>query len=790
MILHNLLVICRSFKRHKSSLFINLVGLSTGLACSILILLWLENEISYDRFHSHADNIYRLTSEIRGESTALSSYPLATALSGRPEVKSTVRLRPGFGAIALFDVGGRKFEEKEIFYAEPSFFQIFSFPLIEGNKATALVRPDGIVISRRIAQKYFGNEIAIGKTIRLNNTNDVTITGVLQDIPTTSHLQFDFLLPMSAREKTDETIINNLWDNFNFYTYVLLNDRVDDSPPSLEAMAQGLNRIFKTKTSSFEAFFELQPLIRIHLYSDLNDDVDGHGSIQYVRIFSIAAIFILLVACANFMNLATARSSRKAKEVGVRKVIGADRSGLVRQFFMESFLITFVALLLSLVLVAVVLPAFNELSGKHLEIGVNPGIHAMSAVFIFLVTGLISGAYPAFFLSKFNPVQALQGKVLKNSKSSISFRNALVVFQFVISIGLFISTAFIYNQLHFIQKMNLGYDKENILYLSLKGEMNTNHGQLEQMLEDNPGFLNYSFVSELPTHLERATVGVSWQGKDSGSLPKFSIMEVDQNFLDAFKIQLLSGRNYFKDLRSDSTSYMVNEKALTLMGFNEASAIGQHLRVFGKDGTIIGILKDFNFKPIKQAIEPMVLRVNTRPAFVAIRIEPGTTTQAIASLKDIWRRLGSSYDFEYGFMDEDLAKLYVVEERMSVLFNSFASMAIFISFLGLSGLVAFVSEQRMKEIGIRKVLGATVISVLTLLAKDFVKLIFIAFTIAAPLAWYGMHEWLNEFAYRIDMDWLVFLVAGGFAMFIVVCTTSFQSAKTVFMNPVKSLRSE
>ncbi|MBA4057293.1 MAG: ABC transporter permease, partial [Marivirga sp.] len=355
MFQHNLLLTYRNVKRYKGSFFINLIGLSTGLACSILILLWVQNEISYDRFHLHKDNIYRLTAEIRNERHALSSYPLATTLkSEMPEVKNTVRLRPDFGTITLFDVGGRKFEEKGLFYAEPSFFQVFSFSLIEGDKETALVKPDGVIITKRIAQKYFGSESGIGKTIRMNNTNDLTVVGVLQDIPATSHLQFDFLLPMSSRETTDETIINNLWDNFNFYTYVQLEGKINASAASLEEIAEKLNKIFKTRTSSFEANFELQPLTRIHLYSDFKFDAEGNGSIQYVRIFSIAAILVLLVACVNFMNLATARSSRRAKEVGVRKAIGADRSGLIRQFLTESLVITFMAMLVSIILVAIV----------------------------------------------------------------------------------------------------------------------------------------------------------------------------------------------------------------------------------------------------------------------------------------------------------------------------------------------------------------------------------------------------------------------------------------------------
>ncbi|MBA4058549.1 MAG: ABC transporter permease, partial [Marivirga sp.] len=350
-------------------------------------------------------------------------------------------------------------------------------------------------------------------------------------------------------------------------------------------------------------------------------------------------------------------------------------------------------------------------------------------LFIFFVTSFISGSYPAFFLSNFQPVQVLKGGIMKAGTGSTRFRNILVVFQFAVAIALFICTVFIYNQLRFIQKRNLGFDKENLLYMPLKGMMNAHPGRLEQMLASNSDLLNYSFVSELPTNLQRATVGVSWEGKEDNFLPMFSIMEVDQNFLDVSKVQLLSGRGYSKGFGNDSTSYIVNEKALKIIGFNEATAIGQPLRVFGKNGTIIGVVKDFNFKPIQQPIESMVLKLSSNPDYLVFRTKPGATAKAIESLKNIWRSLNSSYDFEYGFIDEDLTKLYVTEQRMGILFNFFATLAVFISFLGLSGLVAFISEQRTKEIGIRKVLGASVPGVIMLLSVDFVKLVLVSFLI-------------------------------------------------------------
>jgi putative ABC transport system permease protein len=532
MFRHNLLLIYRNFKRYKASFFINLIGLSTGLTCSILIFLWVQNELNYDRFNVHADNIYRVTASIRGEKGALSCHPLASAIKAEiPEVKNTVQLRSNFGGVTLFEIKGQKFEEKGVLYADPNFFQVFSFPLIKGDENTVLVRPNGLVITQRMAKKYFGFEEAIGKTIRINNSDELTVTGILQDIPASSHLQFDFLLPMSLRARTDESIRNNLWDNFNFYTYVQIDDNVQVSATSLESIETRINQLFKKNTSSFVADFALQPLIKIHLYSDFQFDVDGHGNIQYVRIFSITAVFILLVACINFMNLATARSSRRAKEVGVRKVIGGSRSGLIRQFMSESLMITLIALLLAIACVVMILPIFNEVSGKNLMLTPIDGRMLMGLFLIFLVTSFVSGSYPAFFLSAFQPLQVLKGGITKAGNGSILFRNVLVVFQFSVSIVLFVCTVFIYNQLHFIQNKNLGYDKENLLYLPLKGDILSNLKILEGKLESNSNLNGYSVVSELPTDLKSATIGVWWEGKEPDTRPVFSIMGIDETFV-------------------------------------------------------------------------------------------------------------------------------------------------------------------------------------------------------------------------------------------------------------------
>ena len=453
-------------------------------------------------------------------------------------------------------------------------------------------------------------------------------------------------------------------------------------------------------------------------------------------------------------------------------------------------MVTFIALVLAVACVAMLLPIFNEVSGKHLTLTPVDSGMLIGLFLIFLVTSIVSGSYPAFFLSAFQPAQVLKGGVTKAGNGSTFFRNVLVTFQFSVSIVLFICTVLIYNQLHFIQNKNLGYDKENLLYLPLNGDIKNNLNILEDKLKGNSNLNGYSTISELPTDMKSATIGVWWEGKEPDTRPMFSIMGIDESFLDVFKMQLVAGRGLSKDFKTDTTNYVVNEKALQIIGINAASAIGQPLTVFGNKGTIIGVVKDFNFKPIQQAIEPLILRLTSNPAYLVVRTKPGSTAQAITQLESIWQNLNSSYSFEYGFVDQDLTRLYLTEHRMGILFNSFAALAIIISILGLSGLVAFVSEQRTKEIGIRKVLGASVRNVITLLSVGFVKLVLVAFMIAAPLAWYGMQKWLEAYAYRITMDWWVFGIAGILALLIAICTTSFQSVKTALMNPVKSLRSE
>jgi len=789
----------RSLLHNRLFTILNILGLATGLACSILIMLWVINELSYDRFNKNFDHTYRIIASPLGQPYPVVGAPLGEAIKAQiPGIQYAARLRPNYGKSSIFTVGDRHFEEKstDYYYADPDILKVFTFPLASGDPSTALVRPDGLILTQRMARKFFGDENAMGKTIRMGDTANFTVTGILKDIPPTSHLQFDILLPMSFDARIDGDIINRHWDNLNFYTYIVFDDHTSTSPASLAAIERNIRAINKKGEPTFDAVFQLQPLDKVHLYSKhILYDVNDQGDITYVRIFSLVAIFILLVACINFMNLATARSARRAKEVGVRKVIGASRGQLVRQFLSESLLITFVSLLLAGILVVIALPEFNRVLGKELTIDLRNGWLLAGLLLVFLLTSLVSGSYPAFFLSSFRPIQVLKSKVIRAGIGSRLFRNGLVVFQFIVSIVLIVGTVVVYRQLHFIQNKDLGFDKSHLLFIPFKGDMSGKSGLLAAELGRHPHLHDYSIISELPVDAGMGTIGVRWKAI-TGNHQMFSVMGVDEHFLSVFRIQLMAGRAFSADFKEDTLNYVVNQAALKVMGMDAVSAIGQPLTLWGNKGTIVGVVKDFNFKPIQSAIAPLILRYNPGAGkewlrrVAVVNATPATILETIGELKTVWSKLNPVYDFEYGFVDQQLEKLYLSEQRMGLLFNAFALLAIFISCLGLSGLAAFTAEQRTKEIGIRKVLGATVSGVVAMLSKGFVRLVVISTIIASPIAWYCMDRWLRDFAYRISLSGWIFAAAGTLALLIAVLTVSFHAVRAAVANPVKSLRTE
>lgn len=773
----------RNIIRDKAYSIINISGLAIGLASSILILLWVQNEKSYDRFHKNASQIFRIDGELPNLKAAVNAQAMPAAVKAEiPAVVNTARL--SIVQTALFESVGRKFEEKRVFYADPSFMDIFSFPLVQGDRRVALSRPDGILITQAMATKYFGNQEPLGKVLRKDNHDNLTVTGVLANTPANSDLQFDFILPMDGLLKNRN---DDKWEDFNFYSYIQLAPNFDPSPANLTRLEKQMDQLFQ-RHSKMPVVFQLEPLTQIHLAPAVVGDLPGHGNMQYVNIFFITAILILIVACINFMNLATARSAKRAKEIGLRKVAGAIRRQLIIQFLTESVFIAFLCLVLAIGIVWLFLPVFNEIADKRLVIPFSAGWFWLSLLSIALLAGLVSGSYPALFLSGFNPVKVLKGNV-RSMGGNLLFRNALVVTQFTASIILLVGTVVIYQQIKFIRDRNPGFEKANLLYIPSTGIWD-NRQALKNELKQNPLTSDFAVTSDLPIDMKSGNMSANWGGKDPSLQIIYQLMDVDEDFIDVFKLKLLNGRSFSRSFPADSNNFIINERMAAVMGLTPKTAVGKALSFTQRNGTIVGVVKDFNFKPVQTAIEPLILRYNKNGGFIVLRTLPGKTAETITALSKISRQLNPGYPFEFNFVDQDMANLYKGEQQMSSIFNLFAALGIFISCLGLYGLSAFMAERRAKEIGVRKVLGASVLNLVSLLASGVTKLILIAVLIAIPISWFAVKSWLAGFAYHIEVGWLVFVIASFAALFIAWITVSCESLRAALANPVKRLRSE
>jgi putative ABC transport system permease protein len=783
-------VAIRNLLRQKGFSFINIFGLALGITCTALIGMWVNDEISYDRFHNDYQRIYRITATLPEMKVhaAVSPATLAEAFKEEiPEIEEAVRISSI--NTDLMEVGDLKFEEKGVLFADSNFFRVFNFPFIRGNAEQALQKPEGIVLTERMAIKYFGTIDVLDKTIRKEGKDVFTITGVVANIPDNSHLQFDFVQPMSFLARTNGDLKNHVWDNYNWYTYIKLTDKARRSDVDIASLEKKMQDIYKAHEPVLKVSFILQPLADIHLHSNFLADIPGHGKAQNVYIFAVVAVFILVVACLNFMNLATARAARRAKEVGLRKVVGAIRAHLAWQFLAESLLVALLSLVLALLFIFISLPYFNELGGKNLSLDFTNLQIIVGLLAITVITGLLAGSYPALYLSGFLPATVLKGNIMSGTSGSL-FRNTMVVIQFAVSISLIVGTTIVYNQLKYIRGMNLGYEKENLLYIPMKGELWSKYDALRTRLGTNPLTSQYSFISEIPTSNGGATVNVQWAGKDPNSQPLFFNTSVDENFEEVFKATILDGHGYGENAKADSSNVIVNETALKVMGMSLETAVGTKISIWNRERTIIGVVKDFNFKPVQESIGPMFLNRNTWGGYAMIRTQPGETENTVKVLEEICKEMNPSYPFEYHFLDQDIDNLYTSEQRLGNLFNVFAVLAIIISCLGLYGLSAYLAERRTRELGIRKVLGASGFQLVYLLSATFTRPIIIATVIAIPIAWYGMSQWLNGFAYHVGIDWTIFAVAFLAALFIAWLTVSFESIKAATANPVNSLRSE
>ncbi len=780
----------RNLWKNKVFSFINVMGLALGLACSLLIMLWVIDEYKVDAFHKNSSRLYSVYEQQfhDGQVNAFHGGPGIMADEMKrvlPEVQYATNY--AWNELSTFEANNKIIKENGN-HAGQDFFKMFSYPLLEGNVETALKSPLDIAISKKMADEFFGSPaLAIGKTIRYQNNKDLKITAVFDDVPQNSTAQFDYILNWQSFLEGNSWAKD--WTNNGPATYIMLREGTD-AKAFEKKITRFLDNYNKEQTAHNYIRLGIQRYGDIYLHSnfDKNGNLSG-GRIQYVQLFSIVAIFILLIACINFMNLTTARSLKRAKEIGVRKVVGAFRFSLIKQFIGEALFIVSIAIVVSLAIVVLILPSFNQLTSKQIHIPFTDLSFWLSITGLLLLTGFVSGSYPALYLSSFKPVRVLKGS-LKFSNTALWFRKGLVVFQFMLSIILIIGTIVVSKQVNYIQTMNLGYDRENLLYIPLEGDLTAKYKLFKEQVLNMPGIKDVSRITDNPTEITNGTSGVDWDGKDPNVVIEFTQSAVGYDFTKTMHLQLAGGRDFSKDFATDSVGYLINESALKRIGYKDP--IGKPLTFWQKKGTIIGVLKDFHFNSLHTPITPLVLRLgeNIEWGAALVRTEPGKTKAALASLEKVCKTLNPKFPFTYKFSDEEYAKLYKSEQVVGQLANYFAFLAIFISCLGLLGLVMFTSEQRTKEFGIRKVLGARPVTLFNLLSKEFLVLVLIAMIIATPIAWIAMSKWLQDYAYQVKISWWMFLIAGAFAIAIALVTVSFQAIKAAIANPVKSLRTE
>ncbi|GAB3529428.1 ABC transporter permease [Pontibacter brevis] len=780
----------RNLMRHKVFSLINVSGLALGMTCSILILLWVKDEVSINRFHADINNLYRVM-EVQSYpgaddlTTDANPGPLAEALEQElPEVKHAVRSTTWeWKQLFAYDDKALKVSGR---YTDPEFFEIFSFPLLHGNPTQVLKQPNSVVISETVARQFFDSpEAAMGKMFKIDNSKSYKVTGVMQDVPKNSTMRFDYVMPLEDWISTPGGAWLKGWGNNGIRTYLQLQPGTD-----MAAFNTKIKPIVKQheKESNIDLF--VQPIGDMYLYGNFrNGSQVGSGNIEDVRLFSVVAVFILIIACINFMNLATARSAKRAKEVGVRKAIGANKTALVYQFMTESVLVAFLALFVSVNLAGILLPHFNDLTGKFISIDLTDPTLLLLLLGVAVLTGLVSGSYPAFFLSSFDPAVVLKGTAKLSKRVSV-FRKGLVVFQFMLSALLIISTLVVYLQLHYIRTKNIGLDRENLMYVPLEGELQSRYEVVKRELEAIPGITAVSSTNQNPMMVGNSSGGVEWKGKDPNASILFSIMTVDYDFLETMGVTLKEGREFSREFGTDTAAFLVNSEAARLMQMQQP--VGERLELWQElKGPIIGVVNDFHSTSMHVAMQPLilVLRPQENNTLFA-RIAPGSTTAAVAAVEEVIKRHNPAFPFEYHFLDEDFKKMYRSEAVMGQLTAYFAGVAIFISCLGLFGLALFTAEQRTKEIGIRKVLGASITSIVYMLSKDFLRLVLIANLIALPLSWYLMDSWLSDYAFRTELSWWIFAAAFLSTIVIAMLTLSFHAVKTAVTNPVTSLRTE
>lgn len=780
-----LIIVARNIKKNFGYSFINLAGLAVGLACCILILLWVQDELSYDQFHENKDQLYRV---IRQEVDAQDDtgsiaipFALAPILKKEfPEILDFTRYQErSWKESPMISYGDKKFYESGMSLVDPSFFRIFSFPFLKGDPQTALQEPNSVAITEEVAIKYFGTEEPLGKVLRYNNQMDLKVTAVLEKIPVNSHIKFDFIAPIQMLG--EQKLSGWSWESLS-YLLMKPHTRLDEMRKKL---AGSMTKYCPEKGVK-QWKINLQRVTDIHLYQ-------GEGDIKLIYIFSSIAIFILLIACMNYMNLAAARSAHRAKEVGLRKVVGAQKSQLVKQFLSETLLLSSFAAFLALLLVHFSIGAFNNLTQKNLSMNIfnNPTLLLGLPALVLLVS-FLSGSYPALVLSAYKPVNMLKGSILHGSRGTI-FRKIMVIGQFTISIILLIGTLIIHQQLHYIQNKELGWNRENVVILPINEELAKQFQPFKQELLQSPRIANVTVASSVPTQIGN-TNGIDWwEGKspDEPASAKFVIAEHD--YLDTLGMKLIEGRNFSRTHQTDISNFIVNEAAVKLMKLK--NPVGKGVEFMEVKGQIIGVVKDFHFRHMSQPIFPLILLIHPQHheyfhRFVFAKISPGDIQKTLDYIKGVSDRYAPHFPFKYDFLDEEFDRLYRYEQYVARIVNYFTFLALFIACLGLFGLASFMTEQRYREIGIRKVLGASASGIVLLFIREFYKWVLIAAVIACPAAYYAMSQWLSDYAFRIPLLWWPFALAAALAFLVAGLTVSYQSIRAAYINPVETIRSE
>ena len=796
MLRNYLTIAFRNLRKRLGYTALNVIGLAVGLASCILIGLWIQDELSYDTFHEKADRIVRLTTTF-GDKGPFATTPSLFApafMRTFPEVQNAVRVYDAtrYGPYVV-ERGNQRFQEERFFYADSTFFDVFSFAFLAGSPETALARPNAAVLTETTARKYFGDEAALGKTITANNRTEFEVTGVIEDVPGASHMHFDFLASLATLQAWSQ-LSDDAWRSANFFTYLLLRDEA--AATSLAPKIPSLVERVSDDPGRASANVGMQPLTDIHLYSHVESEIEPNGDIQYVYIFAVAAFLILVVACANYVNLTTARSAQRAREVAMRKALGAHRGQLARQFYAESTLMTFAALLLALVLAEAALPLLNTISGKELDLW-----YADAPLMLLVLGGLglgvslLAGSYPALVLSAFQPARVLKSGGADADGGGTVFRKGLVVLQFAISVFLMVGTAVVYNQLDYMQHQKLGFDKERVVVLSLGGDRQT-YETMKRELVQEANVLSVAGIASLPGAMQGLYKGAA-EGVAEEEYPFVTGVAADEDVVESLDLDVVAGRDFRSKSHTyrpeeDGYVYLLNEAAVRALGWTPQEAVGKWFNLLGgRKGEVIGVVNDFHFASMHEAIAPLALFMHPRQyEYLMVKVGPRDVPTTLAALERTWARVAPDRPFEYNFLDQHYDALYRLEARTGQVLGVFSVLAALIACLGLFGLAAYAAQRRTQEIGVRKALGATAANIVVLLSTDFLKLVGIGFVIAGPVAYIAVHRWLQDFAYHIEVGLSLFVGAGIAAIVIAMLAVSIHAIRAARTDPVEALRYE